>query len=183
MNMTLFGESGARRAALGSHESNSGGTDEWLTPPEIINALGPFDVDPCSPVEARRPWPTAAKHYTLEDDGLRQVWEGTVWCNPPYANVGPFMRKLADHGDGIALLFARTETKVWHDFIWPNADSILFLKGRLSFYTASGRRGTSNAGAPSALIGYGNLASDRLRKVSRAGVIPGRYIDLKGPDQ
>jgi hypothetical protein len=24
--------------------------DEWLTPPEIIRALGPFNLDPCAPV-------------------------------------------------------------------------------------------------------------------------------------
>ena len=60
------------------------GKNEWLTPPTIIKALGPFDLDPCAPVT--RPWPTAAKHYSIEDNGLQQVWFGKIWCNPPYEN-------------------------------------------------------------------------------------------------
>ena len=50
--------------------------------PEIVSALGPFDLDPCSPVN--RPWPTAAQHFTVRDDGLAQAWHGRVWCNPPF---------------------------------------------------------------------------------------------------
>lgn len=48
--------------------------DEWLTPPHIMTALGKFDLDPCAPIN--RPWATADKHYTVEDDGLSQVWGG-----------------------------------------------------------------------------------------------------------
>lgn len=47
---------------LSAHQNN-GGHDEWLTPPEILRALGAFDLDPCAPVV--RPWETAAKHYTV----------------------------------------------------------------------------------------------------------------------
>ena len=57
------------------------GKDEWLTPPELVSALGKFDLDPCSPIN--RPWDTAKKHYTILDDGLTQPWDGKVWCNPP----------------------------------------------------------------------------------------------------
>jgi hypothetical protein len=56
--------------------------DEWLTPPEILRALGDFDLDPCAPVT--RPWETAAQHYTALDDGLNKQWNGRVWCNPPF---------------------------------------------------------------------------------------------------
>ena len=44
-------------------------------------------------------------------NGLLQDWWGTVYCNPPYgSHVGIWMRKMAEHGDGIALIFARIET-------------------------------------------------------------------------
>lgn len=60
------------------------GHDEWLTPPEIIKALGTFDLDPCSPIH--RPWPTATNHYTVENDGFNLPWYGRVWgaqyCGP-----------------------------------------------------------------------------------------------------
>lgn len=35
--------------SLSSHQSARMKNDEWLTPPEIVRALGPFDLDPCSP--------------------------------------------------------------------------------------------------------------------------------------
>lgn len=161
MTIDLFGQTGTRRA-MGSHQSNSGGTDEWLTPPWMFEELGPFDLDPCSPI--RRPWPTAREHYTLEDDGLRQPWHGLVWLNPPYAQADRWMARLADHGDGIALLFARTETVMWHTHIWPHAAGILFLKGRLKFHLPNGTIPRANSGAPSALIAYGQRAADLLSR-------------------
>jgi hypothetical protein len=39
----------------GHHRPYRGQTDEWLTPPEIIAALGQFDLDPCSPINRVRP--------------------------------------------------------------------------------------------------------------------------------
>lgn len=52
------------------------GKDEWLTPPEIIRALGSFDLDPCAPV--KRPWEMAANHFTVLDNGLNKPWQGRV---------------------------------------------------------------------------------------------------------
>ena len=39
-------------------------SDEWYTPKWLIDTLGPFDLDPCSP-EAR-PYDTATVHLTKE---------------------------------------------------------------------------------------------------------------------
>lgn len=129
------------------------GKDEWLTPPYIIKELGEFDLDPCSPIN--RPWPTAKKHYTILDDGLAQIWEGRVWCNPPYGSEAThWMAKCAKHGNAMALTFARTETKMFFDSIWSKADAMFFIKGRLSFYHVNGEKG-GTAGAPSVLIAYG----------------------------
>jgi len=47
---------------------NTIGNDEWLTPPEIVYALGVFNLDPCSPKD--RPGPTATNHFTVNDNGL-----------------------------------------------------------------------------------------------------------------
>lgn len=86
------------------------GKEDWLTPPEILRALGTFDLDPCSPTD--RPWDTAKIHYTKIDDGLAKPWHGRVWLNPPYGNkTKSWLSRLALHGNGIALVFARTETK------------------------------------------------------------------------
>lgn len=161
---------------MGSHESAIMGKDEWLTPPEIIKALGDFDLDPCSPVN----WPwdvNLIDYYTLKDDGLKLPWFGRVWLNPPYGkHTGDWLKKLSDHGNGIALIFARTETKMFFDYVWNRADSVLFLEGRLSFYHASGEKASMNAGAPSVLVAYG---SDNTEMLKDSG-IRGKFLLVKG---
>jgi hypothetical protein len=163
------------------------GHDEWLTPPEIIKALGPFDLDPCAPVV--RPWDTATQHYTIRDNGLVSPWSGRVWLNPPYGpDTLKWVRRLAGAVNrrectGTLLIFVRTDTVVWHDWIFPYASALLFLRGRLTFHTVNGEKGKTTAGAPSVLVGYGNVESDRLRSAWESNDSPpcintGRYIEL-----
>jgi hypothetical protein len=135
--------------------------EEWLTPPELIGELGPFDVDVCAPVV--RPWPTATKHYTIEDDGLLQDWEGLVWCNPPYGKKsGVWLERCAEHGNALALIFARTETKMFWEQVWEKADAVMFFRGRLTFHHVDGSKARANGGAPSVLVAYGKEAVSRL---------------------
>lgn len=175
MTADLFGEVAPPRRAMSSHQSAAGGKDEWLTPPWLLELLGPFDLDPCAPVT--RPWNTAKRHYTIADDGLSRPWEGFVWCNPPYAHVGKWMYHMALHNNGIALLFARTETNAWHRWVWPHATAVLFLNRRLTFYHVNGQPGTSNSGAPSALVAYGPDAALRLADAEER---LGKLVWLKG---
>jgi hypothetical protein len=156
------------RKGIGGHQSAMMGKDEWLTPPELLAALGAFDLDPCSPV--KRPWPTAAAHYTVLDNGLKKPWAGRVWCNPPYGDkAAVWLARCADHGDAIALIFARTETRMFAEHVWPKATGILFIEGRLHFHHVDGRRASANSGAPSVLIAYGQDNAESLRASSIAG--------------
>lgn len=171
---------------MGSHQSAQMLKDEWLTPPEIINALGgpeSFDLDPCAPI--KRPWDMAKEHYTIADNGLLKPWTDKfgrplrVWFNPPYGGpkiVGPWMRRMADHGRGTALIFARTETEIFFETVWKRATALLFLEGRLYFHHVDGTRAAANAGAPSVLIAYGETDAQILKGCS----IAGQYIDLVG---
>ena len=136
-----------------SYERSPHGKDEWLTPPWLLEKLGDFDLDPCSPINL--PWATAARHYSILDDGLTAPWTGRVWMNPPYSNVGPWMRRLVQHGNGIALIFARTETVMFFESVWDSADAVLFLRGRLKFHHVDGTPSAHSAGAPSCLLAYG----------------------------
>lgn len=156
-----------------SFERVQGGKDEWLTPPKLVESLGIFDLDPCSPVN--RPWNTAKKHYTIIDNGLSKPWVGRVWCNPPYGNeTGRWLKKLSEHGNGIALLFARTETRNFFNHIWTKANGILFIKGRLKFYNVNGMQARNPAGAPSCLIAYGKNNAEILKTVN----IEGKYLNI-----
>lgn len=162
---------GSRLPGIGSHHSARRLTDEWLTPPDLLARLGPFDLDPCSPVE--RPWDTAGRHLSVADDGLALPWNGRVWLNPPYSEVDPWMQKMAAHGHGTALLFARTETKCWERHIWPHASAVLFLFGRLTFYRGDGTRSRAghNSGGPSVLIAYGRADAAAMARAGLAGAM------------
>lgn len=149
-----------------SFERTKNGKDEWLTPPEIIKALGVFDLDPCAPL--KRPWATANRHYTIEDDGLKQQWDGRVFCNPPYGRAtGLWLARMCVHGNGIALIFARTETAIFFNYIWNEAHGVMFLKGRLRFYNADGTLPVNSAGSPSCLVAYG---ADNVRAMRDSGL-------------
>lgn len=136
-------------------------THDWLTPPELLQALGEFDMDPCA--SQYQPWRTAAQQFTIEDDGLARDWSGRVWCNPPYgAHAEKFLKRMAEHGNGIALIFARTETRSFQEFCWGQADGMLFVAGRIRFRLPGGAV-AGPAGAPSVLVAYGSRNVQALR--------------------
>lgn len=162
------------RKGIGSHQSAKMGKDEWLTPPWIIEKLGRFDLDPCSPIV--RPWDTAGRHYNQIEDGLSREWQGRVWLNPPYGRESAdWLHRLAEHGRGTALIFARTETAMFFEYVWRRATSLLFLEGRLHFHHVDGSRAGANAGAPSVLVAYGTEDAIRLKESG----IKGAYVNLR----
>lgn len=158
--------------SMSGHQSPVMGSDTWLTPPEWIKALGPFDVDPCCP--PAMPWPTARTMYHAAQDGLKQVWKGRVWLNPPFGKQWhQWVERLAQHGNGIALLPARTETEAFYRLVWDLADAICFVRGRPHFHKADGKRAPFNSGAPIALIAYG---ADNITALETADL--GRVVRL-----
>lgn len=161
---------------MGSHQGAKALKAEYLTPPEILKALGKFDLDPCAPIV--RPWPMASSHYTIQDNGYTLPWKGRVWLNPPYGQeTGKWLERLKEHGAGTALIFARTETDAWVNHVWEQASAILFLRKRIRFYQTDGTQLKENGGAPSALIAYGRTDMENL---SRCG-IAGKLILLNNP--
>ena len=109
----------------------------------------------------------AKEHYTILDNGLLKPWHGRVWMNPPYGKkTFRWVGRLAEHGNGIALIFARTETQGFHTQIWEKADAVFFFKGRLAFHHVSGRQ-SSTANAPSCLVAYGK---DNVMAISKSGL-------------
>ena len=149
---------------IGGHtRPNRGASVEWETPPEILAALGPFDDDPCLPGHT---------------NGLSRPWRGFVWLNPPYTrDLGLWLARLAAHPDGgIALVFARTETRIFWDEVWKKATALLFLMGRPHFYQ-HGERAKGNSGGPVCLVGYGQIATRRLATTR----LRGAYISFWEP--
>ena len=157
------------------HERQGRGERVWLTPRWLVEALGPFDLDPC--FSSPRPWDTAAEHFGPDAagglGGLCAAWHGFVWLNPPYGDrAGDWLAKLAAHPPGgIALVFARTETDWFVAEVWRKAAAVMFLFGRLVFHRADGMPGATNGGAPSCLVAYGDEAVRRLERAPLRGQI------------
>ena len=128
-------------------QSHKGKTDVWLTPMWVIDALGPFDLDPCGEEHHK----TAKTIYT--NSGLDIPWFGKVWLNPPYSQAEKWVERLASHGNGVALIFNRMDTKMHQKYV-RLADSVLFIEGRIPFLTKDlEKRG--NPGCGSILMSFG----------------------------
>ena len=151
---------------LGSHQQSVGKSQDHLTPRWIIDALGPFDLDPCASLHGS---PCANHVIRPPADGLALRWSPKmlVWLNPPFDRyqVATWIQRLADHSNGIALLHARTES-------WKQASAILFMAKRIAFCRADGAAQSANSGAPPVLIAFGDLAKHRLTSLG----IPGALI-------
>ncbi len=153
-----------------THENNSNNQIEWYTPEWIFDALDiTFDIDVCHPINTIQYIPASIK-YTINDDGLKQSWIGKVWMNPPYGKEMPkWMEKFHDHANGIALVFARTDTKWFHQYC-ATADAILFLNGRIKFIDGLGKK-SGMPGCGSMLVAYGSDNVKALQNMCKYGLI------------
>ena len=127
-------------------------SNEWTTPMWLFKELDVkfnFTLDPCCTKESA----LCDKYYTIEDDGLIQDWGGEiVFMNPPYGRaIGKWVEKAYRESlNGavvVCLIPSRTDTRYWHNYIFPYAADIKFLKGRLKFGD-----GKNPAPFPSAII-------------------------------
>jgi phage N-6-adenine-methyltransferase len=128
-------------------------TDEYATPKSFLrplaDAVGGFDLDPCSGAEAD---PHADETYTKEDDGLTQPWFGTVFCNPPFSEKTEWLQKAIeetneDNADLVVMVLpVDTSTRWFHNYVTQSAAVGFIGPGRQDF----DRRGDAEAdGNPS----------------------------------
>lgn len=121
------------------------GVDDRATHPlyfaEFDERLGPFTLD----VAAAEHNTKCERYFTRDQDGLAQSWAGErVWCNPPYSDIAPWVRKAWDcwaSTTGITMLLPanRTEQQWWQLMVEPYRDRpgsplrAEFLPGRMRF--------------------------------------------------
>jgi phage N-6-adenine-methyltransferase len=112
--------------------------NEWETPQTLFDELNKefnFTLDPCSTHKNHK----CNKYFTIEEDGLKQDWSNErPFVNPPYGReLGKWVEKCRNEyikGTNIVLLIpSRTDTAYQHNYIFPYAKAILFVKGRLKF--------------------------------------------------
>lgn len=100
--------------------------DHVSTPTTLYNILDKefvFDFDPC-PLHS-------------DFDGLVCDWGLSNFVNPPYSNIGEFVRKavseMANGKTSVFLVPARTSSVYWHDLVLPNCCEIRFFKKGIVF--------------------------------------------------
>lgn len=140
-------------------------SNEWETPQDLFNKLNNFyhfTLDPCCTHENAK----CLKHYTQEDNGLIQSWQGEiVFCNPPYGrDIGKWVKKAYDEamkGAKIVMLIpARVDTSWFHDYIYRKEHQHItyqFIRGRLKFNNPAYHK-PAPATFPSMLV-YFNLSA------------------------
>jgi len=154
---------------MAEHELSVGLSSDWLTPKSIFDQLRlTFDLDPAHPgrdnpfcvVPTRR-------IYTVDDDGLRQPWRGTVWMNPPFGGRRghvPWLQRFFAHGNGIALVAARTSADWFHAVVAPSAQTLLFPNGKTKFVRPADGSIGKEPGTGVVLIGMGVVANAALER-------------------
>lgn len=134
---------------------------EWYTPPHIIelarSVLGEIDLDPASCEEANR-IVRAKQFYSKEQDGLTQSWDaGTLWLNPPYGDMAPWMQKLIESvasgttKAALCLTNNCTDTAWWQAMV-ERSSCVLFLRGRLRFWGPQERGNSPTQGQTVCLL-------------------------------
>lgn len=71
------------------HSKNPANKQHWATPPVMVAVIakmldlpgGAFDLDVCATPKSAK----ARRYYTPVENGLVQPWNGSCWCNPPFA--------------------------------------------------------------------------------------------------
>ena len=105
-----------------------------------LHARFNFTIDAAATAENAR----LARYWTVEDDAFQQDWSPErVWCNPPYSNIEPWVRKAwGEHYRGCPLIVMlvpanRTEQGWWQRKVegYRRAGllTVEFLPGRMRF--------------------------------------------------
>lgn len=134
----------------------------WETPKYLfdwLNDIFHFTIDLAS-FETCYTAKTIGKCITPQQDSLKQSWNGQIgFLNPPYGRelhkwvekACAEVKKATKPTMIIMLIPSRTDTSYWHDYIFPTAKEIWFLKGRVRFGD-----GTKPAPFPSAIVVFSN---------------------------
>lgn len=108
------------------------------TPPELLAAVekrfGPLAWDLAATADNA----VAPNYITPEEDSLSKNWGqlvGTLWCNPPFANIEPWVQKAATsriRGRVLMLLPAGVGTRWFRRWVVRFAD-VFILTRRVKF--------------------------------------------------
>lgn len=105
--------------------SDSAKTPEWLY--RALDAEFAFDLDPCPFTE------------TPEVDGLELSWTGRrVFCNPPYSNILPWVRKALSSAALVIFLVPKRFDALWCRMLRDDKAELRIFERDVRFETLNG---------------------------------------------
>lgn len=116
----------------------SSNTIEHITPTSFFDKLNEefhFTLDPCATPENKK----CDKFFTKKEDGLLQDWsKDIVFMNPPYGGqTKKWIKKAYEESlKGavvVCLISVGTNRSYWHEYIFPFASQIRWIRGTLKF--------------------------------------------------
>ena len=143
----------------------------WETPQDLfdkLNSVFNFNTDVCALPETAK----CVHYFTPEINGLKQDWNGVLWCNPPYGRmqkdwiIKAESESIKNDSTVVMLIPAKTDTKIWHEVIFKSATSICFIRGRLRFGDSK-----ENAPFPSAIIVFGGVTEKQIEVLESFGYV------------
>jgi hypothetical protein len=141
--------------------------DNYATPPDFYNELNKefnFDFDPCPYNEG-----------IIIIDGLKIEWGKSNFVNPPYSQklkesfIKKGIEEMKKGKNSVFLIPVSTSTKLFHEFIKPNAKEIRFIKGRIkfgkldhegNFYQPLNKKGKTQSGTKDSMLVIFNKSND-----------------------
>ena len=153
--------------------------DEWYTPSTILGparkVLGHFHLDPAS-CDLAQEKVQARRYFTKADDGLAQVWTGSVWLNPPFSDIASWVSKLiAEYRAGLvtsSILLANNGTcSSWFHAAAAVASALCFPRGRIPFYGPDGETGEAGPRQGQVLFYFGQDASRFVKVFGEMGFV------------
>lgn len=118
--------------------------DAYRTPPELFAALDVefnFKIDVAASAENA----LCLNYLTEDEDSLNRHWMNYrecvntyAWCNPPYSDIGPWVRKAAEqaqiNGIGCVMLVMADTSVGWYSEAIKTCQEVrLVTGGRISF--------------------------------------------------
>lgn len=152
--------------------------DNWCTPKYLCDALGTFDLDPCS------------NEYSHVRAHHRNVWDGVagsptdglaldvptdfeVFVNPPYSDTLRWVKKWRDHRT--VFLLRWDPSTQWFAYVMARTTAVWFPNHRLAFEPPPGVVASTNQ-FPHALYFTDVAMYEERREAFAAQAVPGYWF-------
>jgi len=155
--------------------------DLWQTPRELFNTLNKefkFTMDVAASEHNR----LCDIYYGEKSNALCNYWDKVNWCNPPYSNIMPWVKKaMKEHERGkttVMLVPADTSVK-WFKKAYESCNEVRFISGRISFINAETQKPVNGNNKGSVLFiwrGHAPSNSHTVSLVDRDQLISTKHV-------